>query len=73
MLESVEPVIGLLLRLSGLQACAWFALVNAAVVALGLAGRSLLLPIPARRVGLVAGNPVFEAGGTVDVRELPRS
>jgi hypothetical protein len=23
--------------------------------------------------GLVAGNPVFEAGGTVEIRELPRT
>jgi len=23
--------------------------------------------------GLLAGNPVFEAGGTVEIRELPRS
>jgi hypothetical protein len=23
--------------------------------------------------GLLAGNPVFEAGGTVEIRELPRT
>jgi hypothetical protein len=26
-----------------------------------------------RAAALVAGNPVFEAGGTVEIRELPRS
>ncbi len=53
-MESVELVIGFLLGLSGLQGFAWFALLNAVVVALGLAGGSVLLLIPARTV---AGPP----------------